>query len=210
MTNLKTLAVSVAMILATGAAAHAATLDFSQGQTESNSAILHAEGQNVAIKDGALFADYVVGNNLSVGDTSSGINQANSSVAVAGGVYSSHLIHFDPLGNTGGRATGTFDFVGRIVAIIVSNKSNGTAKLLNDSDALFSSDTYEQSVSRRSEDSDTFTLIDENTLSFNFRTSSGYIDNVRVVTAIPLPASALLMLGGLAAIGAIRSRRSRV
>ncbi|MEM9342779.1 MAG: VPLPA-CTERM sorting domain-containing protein [Pseudomonadota bacterium] len=210
MMNLTKIAAVSAMILSLGTTAQAATMNFSQGQTENASAILHAEGEGVVIQDGVLFADYVVGENLSVGDTFNGRNTASNLIEVDGGTYSSHLIHFDPLGSNGGSASGTFDFVGRIVAIIVSNNTSGGGRLLNDTDALFSGDTYEQSVSRRSENSDVFQLIDGNTLAYDFRTVQGYIDNVRVVTAVPLPASALLMLGGLAAIGLVRSKRRRV
>jgi len=198
--------------------AQAATVgvDLSQGGFESATAIIHAEGTEVAVGAGDVTVDYAVGTNLSVGDTVSGVSQFSSGVDLAAGLYNSFLIHFDPLAASGSDIR-TFDFDTNIVAIIVSNgagqgnTADGTTdQLLNMSDLVFGvGDTYEQTISRRSENNDSFTLGAANSLTVDLRTSGNFIDNVRVITevaAVPVPASLPLLLAGFGGLAALRKR----
>lgn len=192
-------------------------VDLSQGGFESNTAIIHAEGTEVAVGAGEVTVDYAVGTNLSVGDTVSGVNQFQAGVDLAAGLYNSFLIHFDPL-TASGSDIQTFDFDTDIVAIIVSNGAGSgnvadgtTDQLLNISDLVFGvGDTYEQTISRRSEGNDSITLLSGNSLTVDLRTSGNFIDNVRVITevaAVPVPASLPLLLAGFGGLAALRKRR---
>lgn len=198
--------------------AHAVTMNLAQGQMESDDVQFFVEQSGVAVGADAVTVDYLVGDNLSVGDGFTGVNQFSAGLSLAEGVYDSFLIHFDPLNSNGGAASAEFEFDGEIVAVIVSNgagkgnSNNGTAQLLNLSDAFFGvASSFETTLSRRSENHDTFELLDATTLSTNFATSSGFIDNVRVITqvaAVPLPASMLFLLTGAAGLAWFARRRA--
>lgn len=205
---------AVTAIALSSVAAGAATLNLDDGQTEGVDALLVAEKTSVSVGADEVTVDYLLGSNLAVGGTVLGVNTFSSGFSLASGSYDSHLIHFDPLNNSGATTSGSFDFVGDIVALIVSN--NGTSQLLNLSDAVFAAAgvTYENEVHRRSEgpdpNGDSFTLVDANTLTYNFKTTSRFIDNVRVITEVapvPVPAALPLLLVGLGGLAMLKKRR---
>lgn len=189
-------------------------MNLNDGQTESANALLVEEKKSVSVGSNALTVDYLLGENLSVGDTVLGVNTFTSGHFLAAGTYDSHLIHFDPVGTAGATTNGSIDFSGDIIALIVSNK--GASQLLNLSDLVFGADdiTYENEVHRRSEgpdvNGDSFTLVDSDTLRYNFKTTSRYIDNVRVITEVapvPVPAALPLLLAGLGGLALMKRRR---
>lgn len=211
----KILGASAVAVLAS-VSAQAATVDLTQGTTEAATAQLIAEQSGVTVDDTTV--DYVVGTNINVGDTVGGVNQFSSGVTLEAGTYDSYVIHFDPLTKSGS-TTETFSFGGEIVALVVSNgagrgnNADGiTPQLLNDTDSVFgmTSSVYETSISRRSESSDTFTLVDAFTLTANFATNGHYIDNIRVITEVspvPVPATLPLLLAGFGGLAALRRRK---
>lgn len=206
----------VAAVAFAASGAQAMTVDLSQGMTETADPIVLAEQKNLVVKSGEVDVDFLVGTNVNVGDTFGGVNNYVGAIGLEAGVYDSFLIHFDPEGTPKKPVSGsaTFDFVGKIVALIVSNGSgiSKAAQLLNESDALFGlpSWTYESNLGRRTETNDMMTLVDANTLAVEFETRNQYIDNIRVITqaaAVPLPASLPLLLAGFGGLAAMRRKR---
>lgn len=186
--------------------------DLTRNMTESANVRLFAEQTNV-VYTGGITVDYVA---ASIGDgvSTSGVSNFSSGTALSAGKYDSFLIHFDPIG--GGSAQASFTFGQKIVAIILSNGSgnqnpNPSDGLLNLSDGTFGVGiTYDTHVGRRSENSDSFILSDGlQTISVDLTTNSNFIDNMRVVTEaapIPLPATAWLLIAGLAGLGVAKRR----
>lgn len=212
---MKMLLSAAAVLAASVVGASAATI-LTQGSSEAVGAQVFAEN-TATVGAGDVTVDYLVGSNLDAGDSFRGVNQFSGGVSLDAGTYASYLIHYDPLNSNGGSASGSYTFDGDIVAVIVSNgagrgnTADGTTdQLLNLSDAVFGNATYEQSISRRSEGHDVFELVSANTLAFDFGTSRGFIDNVRVITAapVPIPASLPLLLAGLGGMAYLRRRAS--
>lgn len=148
------------------------------------------ERQNVTITS-SVAVDYLVGSNAFYGDQLAGVNDtAGNHELLAPGTYSSHLLHFDPVGADGVIEGGVFQFDSDIVAIIASTGGSGNLLSLSDSAFGFSTTLYESYFSRRTENDDFFTLMSPNEINIDyFATAAGNIDNLRIITAGAVPAS---------------------
>lgn len=198
----------------------AAGQDLYRGVTEGTDAVVYSEATGVTVDANSnVTVDFLVGTNLMQGVATSGINTFSSGQTLTAGTYDSHLIHFDPTsgmfapGSTTVAASGSWDFGATIVGIILSN--GGSQSLLNDSDALFGTAArYDDHLGRRSEVRDSITLTSATELAFTFSTNTTHVDNIRVLTqaavpAVPVPASGLLLIAGLGAMGAMRRKASK-
>lgn len=209
---LKIAAVSVAALASTPAIAStvsggaAAGLDLTRNVTQSNDVVVFSEATNVTVGSNVT-VDFLAGANLIEGVSTPGIDTFSSGQTLTAGTYDSYLIHFDPL--AAGSIMGSWDFGAKIVGIILSN--SGTQTLLNASDSIFgTAATYDTSLGRRVESNDSFILTGSSFLSFSLATNANNVDNFRVLTEVapvPVPASALLLLTGFGAMGAMRRRR---
>ncbi|MBX3359834.1 MAG: hypothetical protein KF705_00105 [Phycisphaeraceae bacterium] len=132
----------------------------------------------------------------------------------AGSVVSSHLIHFDTVGSELHWVNGSVVFDSDIIGVIAWNRPG--QRHLGESDATFGLDTLlEPGRDRRGvfDDGDgtvpgdeTFTIsADRRTLSFNLGVSFPY-DHIRVITAVPSPATLPVMAA--LGLGAMRRRRT--
>lgn len=211
---IKGIAISAIAMAASVASANAsivpaAGFDLTRNTTQSAAVQVFSEQTGVTVGSNAVTLDYLVGGNLNVSDTATGVSNFTSGQSLTAGTYDSFLVHFDPVG-AGSAVNIAIDFESTIVGIIVSNA--GSSQLLNLSDAIFgTAAAYENHIGRRAEDSDTFSLTNASTLTFNLSTNANHIDNIRVltqVTAVPLPASLPLLLAGFGGFAALR-RRSR-
>tara|TARA_R110002167_G_scaffold31205_8_gene102742 strand:- start:287 stop:883 length:597 start_codon:yes stop_codon:yes gene_type:complete len=177
-------------------------LNLNWSHNESNSLQTFNEVQNTRIKGNTIQVDYLVGHNLSLGQQFTGVNHSNSRIYLQDGVYSSHLLHFDPINIHGGKIQNQrFEFIDNIVAIILGGE------YLNLSDDLLGNTTvqYENSISRRLEANDLLSLESSNTLLIDKLSVGPYwVDDVRVITqSVPEPSAwALFCLGLLGLVGA--------
>jgi hypothetical protein len=183
-------------------------LNLNWGQSESDSLQAFNETQNTYINSNTIQVDYLVGNNLSIGQQIKGVNHSNSKLFLQEGVYSSHLLHFDPINKRSGKVENQrFEFTDSIIAIILGGE------YLNLSDYLLGSAStlYEDSISRRMEKNDFLTLESANTLLVDKISVGRYwIDDVRIITqSVPEPSSwAIFGLGLLGLIGARKASKS--
>ncbi len=177
-------------------------LNLSWSQSESNTLQGFDEAQNILIKSNTIQVDYLMGNNLSLGQQFSGLNHSNSNLYLKEGIYSSHLLHFDPVKKRSGNVKKQrFEFTNNIIAIILGGE------YLNLSDYVLGNATtqYENSISRRLEANDFLSLESSNTLLVD-KVSVGryWVDDVRIITQkVPEPSPwALFSLGLLGLVGA--------
>jgi hypothetical protein len=178
-------------------------LDLRWGHTESNQIQAFNEAQNTYINDGQIKVDFLLGDNLFIGNSIRGLNHSNSNLFLAAGNYNSHLLHFDTLGTSSGHIFNSrLTFKEDIVAIILGGK------YLDLSDDTFGGigTIYQNNNSRRLEAHDYLTFESANTLVLNELVIGKYwIDNARVITqAVPEPGSIVLFSLGL--LGLIFSR----
>jgi len=178
-------------------------LDLRWGHTESNQIQAFNEAQNTYVNDGQIKVDFLLNENLFIGDSIRGLNHSNSNLSLAAGNYNSHLLHFDSLGTSSARIFNSrLTFKEDIVAIILGGK------YLNLSDDVLGGigTIYQNNNSRRLEAHDFLTFESSNTLVLNQLAIGKYwIDNARVITqAVPEPGSVMLLSLGL--LGLIFSR----
>ncbi len=199
----------VAFLAATGA--HAGTVNLMNGGTEAVDAVLYDEQTNKTVGANEVKVDFLASDLAGAGSVS-GIDTQTGGTYLAAGTYDSFLIHFDSKDGAGS-TSGSFSFVGDIVAIILSNTNKvqdfGTEALLNASDAIFGDPSYmyENHFGRRTENHDSIELVDAKTLSFELSTNATHIDNIRVITQVapvPVPASLPLLLAGFGGFAALR------
>lgn len=128
--NFKSAAIATAVIFSTTLAAGATTISPSAGlklgknHTESSEIQVFSERSDVSVGAGDVTVDYLVGSNLNVGDTVSGVNTFSSGFALAAGTYDSFLVHFDPDVERSAATqsdTKTVEFGQKIIGIILSN-----------------------------------------------------------------------------------------
>ncbi|MEO0947488.1 MAG: PEP-CTERM sorting domain-containing protein [Cyanobacteria bacterium J06641_5] len=182
--------------------------DLRDGRTESASIFGFTEQQSVTI-DSPLNVDYSISDD-DIGQQLTGINNpAANSPTLGIGTYNSVLLHFDPLGNGGGQIVDTtFTLSGDIVAIVAN------ATFLAQSDSAFGvASFYQNSVERRAESTDRFTIVASNTIRVDsFGISSALSDNLRVITtAVPTDAvpEPLTVIGSICALGLGAAARRR-
>lgn len=212
---MKLLTIAASVLLASAISTQAATITSSAGldlradATENAGAQAFAEKSDVAVGAGQVTVDFLVGTNLSVGDTEDGLNNFAGGAMLGAGSYDSYLLHFDPI-VTSGVTNFTVDFGVNIVGLILSN--SGTQTLLNRTDATFGNAAFfDQTGGRRAESNDSFTLSSATSVTFNFYAGAGYTDNVRILTEVapvPLPASLPLLLAAFGGLGLARRRRT--
>lgn len=205
---------AAAALIGSAVSAQAVTVSSAAGQdltrnvTQANELQIFTEATGVTVGAGDVTVDYLVGTNLNAGDTASGVDLFASGQALTAGTYDSFLVHYDPTGRDA--LTATFDFGATIVAIILSNGSSQT--LLEASDAIFgTAAAYDDSIGRRTESGDSFTLVNGTTLSFDLGTNANHVDNIRVLTQadvapVPVPAAGLMLLTALGGAAALRRR----
>ncbi len=190
----------------------AAGIDLSRGATENALFQVFEERQGALVGNAGVVVDWLVGVNLGIGGAVLGTD-GSSNLVLPAGRYDSHIIHFDPVGDQGGNASGgQVTFVNPIVAFIVSDRSDSF--LFDASDGIFGAAGTIHDPGNRSfgfVDGDNGILVDAHT----FRVNSAVvtltnIDQVRVITesTIPLPPSILALLCALGML-AWRSRSSR-
>lgn len=183
---------------------NADNLDFRWGKSEASTLQAYDEKQDIYLADKQVRVDYLLGDNLFSGDLIHGQQTSKQKRYLYAGNYSSHLLHFDPLGTSSGKIKNTVvEFDADIVAIILDGKR------LNASDSLLGGNNtkYQKSSSRRWESHDFLTLSSSRTLFINHSAVGRYwIDDARIITRSVAEPGSLALLGfGL--IGLIGIRR---
>jgi PEP-CTERM motif len=171
--------------------------------TNSNCIVnVFAEAQNTATTS-AIQHDPV---NLTAG---SGISTANGSSLASGTLVNSYLINFQPSAVLGRTATGSVTFTDQILAVVYSNFGTSGSQGFTNTSYLQGSPgyTYGQIFGLETAlPGDSFS-VNGNTINFSMLASSLGGDNLRVITAVPAPASIALL--GLGAVGLMTARRKK-
>lgn len=178
--------------------------DLSSGSSESNSIQGFNEQQNVYINDNSVYVNYIDPAGDYTGTDEDG-------QYLDAGYYSSHILHYDPVGSNGGNTgniTVQFTFDDDVVGIMTSTA------YLDASDSIFGSYTYVASgdAGRRTEAQDSFSVSGNVVTATFFKTSSTWIDEMRVITlvsTVPEPTTMLLFGAGLAGLAGVARRKKK-
>jgi len=191
----------------------AAGLDLTSGSTQMEGVVQGYDERSVTTTEDVK-VDFLVNENLFLGNAFTGIDEANSYKTLVAGDYDSHLLRFDTpdINVEGDLSNAIFEFDGDIVAIILSNGGSAGA-LLNLSDAIFgNAASYDTGLGRRAESNDHFTLdlANSRTLTVDrLRVSNGFTDEIRVITRTQVAEPSMLGLMGLSLAGLFFARRRK-
>lgn len=151
--------------------------------------------------------NFVLGGDLFVNHLVTGGGTFNSDDLLSDGYVSngtgvqSHLVHFDP--TRAQRLSGSMTFSEIIIGVIVRNMDSGLENSDNLGASVFSAD-YHRGLEGLW--CDTFTISDDlKTLSVDLYANTN-IDEVRVITAVPIPGTFLFFGSGLLALIGLRRR----
>jgi hypothetical protein len=176
-------------VIGNGQISNISGISLDNGDFESDLISGFDEKQCVPLLAGTVSVDYLI-SAADIGQTFPGVSLPQpSSPTIPDGTFSSHILHFDPIGTNGGEVTdATFEFDAPIVAIIANTT------FLNDSDDDFgSANAYNQDLDRRFEappgaNADFFTIASATSLTIDSaRVSGSYMDELRVITKCTLP-----------------------
>jgi len=170
--------------------------DLSLGAYESSEYIrVFDEKQNYVLEED-LYVDLFV----TIGGTFDSEDDLTSGTIPAGTHINSHLVHFDPIDYNTTILEGSITFDQRIIGVILKLDS------LQNSDFLGFADTFDNDGLRGLEwGYDSFVISDDlKTLSMHLHTNVR-LDNIRILTEVPIPSTLLLFGSGL--FGLIRMRK---
>ncbi|MCU4137855.1 MAG: hypothetical protein MW689_001426 [Thermodesulfobacteria bacterium] len=171
--------------------------DLSLGAYESSEYIrVFDEKQNYVLEED-LYVDLFV--------TTGGIFDSEDDLTFgtipAGTHINSHLVHFDPIGYNTTILEGSITFDQKIIGVILKLNS------LQNSDFLGFADTFDNGSLRGLEwGYDSFVISDDlKTLSMHLHTNV-HLDNIRILTEVPIPSTLLLLGSGLFGLVGMRKR----
>ena len=186
----------------------AAGWDLTANATQSNELRVFSEKTNVTVT-GGVFVNYLASDIQGV-ETNGFTNTTGlSPVELAANTYHSFMVHFDPdiTAGSAGVTDIAIDFGFDIVALIFTNLDE-TAPLLASSDAIFGTATaYDDHTYRGFEANDSLTVNGSVLEIHRMAANSLYVDNIRVITHVPVPASMPLMIAGFGAFVSARRRQ---
>lgn len=167
------------------------SLNFVSGQVEADVVLGFDEASSVHVTESMLVcADHLV-DASSIGVVQTGVNNDGTvppCYPLPPGHYSSHILRFDPVNDSGPTLSvtnGTFDFDGEIVAIMATNEHQ------SESDDLFGTAlSYDINEWRGLEGNDTYLLESLYRLTIvQLQLTAGRVDDLRVITRAPEPDS---------------------
>jgi len=171
--------------------------DLSLGAYESSEYIrVFDEKQNYVLKED-LYVDLFV----TTGGIFDSEDDLTSGTIPAGTHINSHLVHFDPIGSNTVTLEGSITFDQKIIGVILKLDS------LQNSDFLGFADTFDNDGLRGLEwGYDSFVISDDlKTLSMHLYTNV-QLDNIRILTEVPIPSTLLLLGSGLFGLVGMRKR----
>jgi len=175
--------------------------DLSLGAYESSEYIrVFDEKQNYVLEED-LYVDLFV----TTGGIFDSEDDLTSGTISAGTHINSHLVHFDPIGSNTVTLEGSITFDQKIIGVILKLDS------LQNSDFLGFADTFDDGNLRGLElwgqgVQDWFEISDDlKTLSMHLYTNV-QLDNIRILTEVPIPSTLLLLGSGLFGLVGMRKR----
>ena len=171
--------------------------DLSLGAYESSEYIrVFDEKQNYVLEE-----DLNVDLFVTTGGTFDSQGDLTSGTIPAGTHINSHLVHFDPIGSNTVILEGSITFDQRIIGVILTLNS------LQNSDFLGFANTFDDGSLRGLEwGYDWFGISDDlKTLSMHLHTNV-QLDNIRILTEVPIPSTLLLLGSGLFGLIGMRRR----